>query len=73
VGVVQTLGGTMQIGDLVELKSNPAALGIVVSLYTDIYNEGSEYHESRWAMAMVQWNISNFLSAFEVTRLEVIG
>jgi len=63
----------MRIGDLVGLKSNPAALGIVVSLYTDIYNEGSEYHESRWAMAMVQWNISNFLSAFEVTRLEVIG
>ena len=63
----------MQIGDLVGLKSNPDALGIVVSFYTDIYNEGDEYHESRWEMAMVQWNISNFLSAFEVTRLEVVA
>jgi S-formylglutathione hydrolase FrmB len=63
----------MQIGDLVGLKSNPEAMGIVVSFYTDIYNEGDEYHESRWEMAMVQWNISNYLSAFEVSRLEVIA
>ena len=63
----------MKVGDLVSLKNNPNALGIVVSLYTDIYNEGDEYHESRWEMAMVQWNISNFLSAFEVTKLVVIA
>ena len=63
----------MQIGDLVSLKNNPNALGIVVSLYIDIYNEGDEYHESRWEMAMVQWNISNFLSGFEVTKLVVIA
>ena len=63
----------MQIGDLVSLKNNPNALGIVVSLYTEIYNEGDEYHESRWEMASVQWNISNFLSAFEVTKLVVVA
>ena len=63
----------MQIGDLVELKSNPNALGIVVSLYIDIYNEGDEFHESRWDMAMVHWNISNYRSAFEVTKLVVIA
>ena len=63
----------MQVGDLVCLKSNPDAVGIVVSFYTDIYNEGDEYHESRWEMAMVLWNISNYLTSFEVAKLEVIG
>ena len=63
----------MQIGDLVCLKNNPDALGIVVSFYTDIYNEGDEFHESRWEMAMVHWNISNFLSAFEVSKLVVLA
>ena len=64
----------MKIGDLVGLKSNPDAMGIVVSFYTDIYNANSSYlEEERYEMAMVQWNISNYLSAFEVARLEVIG
>jgi len=63
----------MQVGDLVSLKTNPNALGIVVSLYIDIYNEGDEYHESRWEMAMVHWNISNYLTSFEVAKLEVVG
>ena len=63
----------MKIGDLVCLKHNPDALGIVVSFYTDIYNEGDEFHESRWEMAMVHWNISNYLTSFEVAKLEVVG
>jgi len=63
----------MQVGDLVYLKNSDGALGIVVSLYTDIYNQGDEFHESRWEMAMVHWSISNYLTSFEVDRLEVIG
>ena len=63
----------MKIGDLVCLKNNPDALGIVISFYTDIYNEGDEFHESRWEMAMVHWNISNYLTSFEVAKLEVVG
>ena len=63
----------MKVGDLVSLKTNPDALGIVVSLYTDIYNQGDEFHESRWEMASVRWNISNYRSAFEVTKLVVIA
>ena len=63
----------MKVGDLVCLKNSDGALGIVVSLYTDIYNQGDEFHESRWEMASVRWNISNYRSAFEVTKLVVIG
>ena len=63
----------MQIGDLVIMKSNPTAMGIVVSLYTDIYNQGDEYHERRWDMATVLWNGSLDEVSFEVERLEVIG
>jgi len=63
----------MKVGDLVCLKNSDGALGIVVSLYTDIYNQGDEFHESRWDMAMVHWNISNYLTPFEVAKLEVIG
>ena len=73
MGVAQSLGGIMKVGDLVSLKTNPNALGIVVSLYIDIYNEGDEFHESRWEMASVHWNISNYLSPWEVTKLVVIG
>ena len=63
----------MKVGDLVGLKSNPDAMGIVVSFYTDIYNEGDEFHESRWEMASVHWNLSNYLSPWEVTKLVVIA
>jgi len=63
----------MKVGDLVCLKNNPDALGIVISFYTDIYNEGDEFHESRWEMASVQWNISNYLSPWEVAKLVVIA
>ena len=41
--------------------------------YLDIYNEGDEFHESRWEMASVQWNISNYLSPWEVAKLVVIA
>ena len=63
----------MQVGDLVSLKTNPSAIGIVVSLYTQIYNEGDEYHESRWEMASVRWNVSNYLSPWEIAKLVVIA
>jgi hypothetical protein len=63
----------MKIGDLVSLKSNPNALGIVVSLYTEIYNEGDEYHESRWEMASVHWSNWSGLSPWEIAKLVVIG
>jgi len=64
----------MQIGDLVSLKNNPNAMGIVVSLYTEIYNEGDEYHESRWEMASVHWNIPfEILAPWEVCKLVVIA
>ena len=63
----------MQVGDLVSLKVNPSAMGIVVSLYTEIYNEGDEFHEKRWEMASVHWNFSYYLSPWEVTKLVVIG
>tara|TARA_R110002110_G_scaffold11733_2_gene56087 strand:- start:461 stop:652 length:192 start_codon:yes stop_codon:yes gene_type:complete len=63
----------MQLGDLVSLKNNPNALGIVVSLHTDIYNKGDEYHEKRWDMATVLWNGSLDQVSFEIERLEVIG
>ena len=63
----------MKVGDLVCLKNSDGALGIVVSLYTDIYNQGDEFHESRWEMAKVQWNISNYLSGWEVTKLVVVA
>ena len=63
----------MKIGDLVIMKSQPSSMGIVVSLYTDIYNKGDEYHEKRWDMATVLWNGSLDEASFPIERLEVIG
>ena len=64
----------MKVGDLVSLKSKPQCVGnSCKSLYTQIYNEGDEFHESRWEMASVRWNISNYLSPWEIAKLVVIA
>jgi len=62
----------MKVGDLVSLKTNPKAMGIVIGLYQDIYPKGLQ-GEDVFDMATVLWNISNYRSAFEVTKLVVIA
>ena len=62
----------MQIGDLVCLKANPDAMGIIMSFREYVYKQGMPEQEV-WPMAMVHWNNSNYLSTFEVSKLEVIG
>jgi len=71
VGDVQALGGFMQIGDLVIMKSNPASIGIVVDLYHDVYPVGLQ-GEDVLDMATVYWWLGDKAS-FETHRLEVIG
>jgi len=61
----------MKIGDLVVVKTNPKAIGIVVGLYQDIYPKGLQGEEVT-IMATVQWNTGAEVSC-EVFRLEVIG
>ncbi len=62
----------MKIGDLVNLKSKPTSMGIVVGLFDDIYDRGLQGMEV-WHMATVLWNGGVGEWAFQVDRLEVIG
>ncbi len=62
----------MKIGDLVIMKTNPKAMGIVIGLYQDIYPKGGGTVD----MATVLWNngvLGGAEVSFEIHRLEVIG
>jgi len=63
----------VKIGDLVILKSNPNAMGIITSFYIDICYPDFEHTEERYEMAMVLWNIESYHHGFELSRLKVIG
>ncbi len=61
----------MKVGDLVIMKTNPKAMGIVIGLYQDIYPKGLQ-GEDVFDMATVLWNGGFGEVSFEVERLEVI-
>ena len=65
----------MKIGDLVIMKTNPKAMGIVIGLYQDIYPKGLQ-GEDVFDMATVLWNngvLGGAEVSFEIHRLEVVG
>ena len=61
----------MKVGDLVIMKSKPTSMGIVVSVYQDIYPKGLQGEEVI-NMATVHWWLGAQAS-FEIHLMEVIG